>query len=252
MVHIILAAVALAAAPVSDHSRIFVKPTEIHANLFFSGAEVHVEAEVPKHSKVAIELRGKSSAVDLKKKGKVLGALWMNVGDVSFQNVPAVYMLATSDNIRTLASETELERVGVGREAVAGLIKGKGNSIDTEALDNLLKLKESEGLFSSQINSVRLQNKEQDSSYVKATATFHLPAKVPLGSYKLRVLAFHEGQGRVLYEKNISVDQIGLARWVKDVAHHNGLFYGIGAAVIALVVGMLTGFLFGLRSKSAH
>ena len=70
---------------------------------------------------MVVIVKGKQEELTLKKKGKALGLLWMNLGSVHFKNVPNLYILYSSKGIMELAaSESKTwEQLGIGFESDA-------------------------------------------------------------------------------------------------------------------------------------
>ncbi|RLB59852.1 MAG: hypothetical protein DRI34_00490 [Deltaproteobacteria bacterium] len=241
----------LLAAPALAGTGLTLQPERVSAGMFFAGADVVVQARVPRAEQLVFEIRGQQKTYQLKRKGKALGLLWMNVGDLEIKHAPELYLLASSVDCQQLASREELAGQGVGLPALRRQLSSDGRPLTAELFEDFLKLKQSEGLYEFRSGVVEVDG-DDAGDVVTTRVVFHLPAKVPLGNHRVRVLAFNQGRGRVLYEKPLTIEQVGAARWITVVAHNHGLLYGIGAVIIALVVGLLTGFLFGLGSKGAH
>ena len=126
-----------------------IDPTEIPVDMFYSGATVYVEGTIPVGYDAAILCSGEEDSVKLKKKGKVLGFLWMSVGDVFFENVPSIYLLSTSSPLPDLAPPPALEKLGVGYPALESRVVESSDQAELERdFGKFLKLKESENLYS--------------------------------------------------------------------------------------------------------
>lgn len=226
-----------------------LEPARVRAGMFFGGAEVVVEAEVPAGLKVAVELVGIRQDVELVRRGKKLGLLWMKAGQFKVENAPQFYLLATATEETKLAPHAELERLQFGYTALRRQLRVDGKPLDDASFEQFVKLKQSEGLY-AQPAALEL-TPGSDAARRHLRAVFHLPAKVQPAVHRVRLVAFADGQGRVLAQKDLPIEQVGVAKWITSVAHHHGLLYGIGAVLVALAVGLLTGFLFG-RGSGAH
>lgn len=228
-----------------------IEPNHIEVGTFYSGTTVRVEGAIPTGYEAAIACVGKADTIELKKKGRVLGILWMNVGDVVFQDVPSFYVLNTSTKLSELAPPPILERLQVGYPAIeARTTRSAIEGEKHELFQELLKLKESERLYSYDEDGVRLRPGRGGT--VHFSAQCFMPAKAPSGDYDVRLFVFQGGRGRLLHTVRLEVAPIGATAFISSLAQHDGLLYGVLAVIIALVVGLFTGFVFGLASKTGH
>jgi uncharacterized protein (TIGR02186 family) len=240
-----------AAAQPQIPSSMTIDPTEVGVGTFYSGTTVSVEGVIPAGYDAAIACVGRARPVELKKKGRVLGILWMNVGDVAFENVPSVYLLSTSRRLAELAPPPILQELQVGYQAIESMGTRSLENGDTHGtFGELLKLKESERLYSYNEGGVSLGPEEGGTVHVSAQC--FLPARAPSGEYEIRLLGFREGRGELLHVARLHLTPVGATAFISSLAQRHGLLYGILAVVIALVVGLLTGFVFGLAAKTGH
>ena len=105
-----------------------VEPAAIGVDLFYKGASVHVEGVIPAGYDAAILCGGQEGSIELKRKGKVAGFLWMNVAEVVFEDVPSLYLLSTSGALAKLAPPPVLEELGVGYPALESRAAISGSS----------------------------------------------------------------------------------------------------------------------------
>lgn len=228
-----------------------IDPTEVGVGTFYSGTTVSVEGVIPAGHGAAVACVGKAGPVELKRKGRVLGILWMNVGDVAFEDVPSVYVLSTSGRLTELAPRPVLQELQVGYGALEARATRSLEDGDAQGMfGELLKLKESERLYSYNEGGVRLGPEEGGAVHVSARCL--LPARAPSGEYEIRLLVFKEGRGELLHVARLNLTHVGATAFISSLARRHGLLYGVLAVVIALVVGLLTGFVFGLAGKTGH
>jgi uncharacterized protein (TIGR02186 family) len=233
-----------------SETEIRLEPREIAAGLFYDGASVQVDATVPLGRDVAVVCAGKGERLELEKKGKALGVLWMSVGDVAFESVPSVYQLITSKRLGDLAGRDVQERLGLGYGALeAKAIRDRGDEEQRRLFGELIKLKESEGLYSITEGTLELRAR---SSSARVSGRFRLPAKTPPGDYEVRLIGFKDGKAERLGCEPLRLRQVGMTAFISSLARQHGFIYGVFAVLIALGVGLLTGLLFGLGSKRGH
>jgi hypothetical protein len=84
----------------------------------------------------------------------------------------------------------------------------------------------------------------------QADVVLELPPKIYPGSYGLELLAFKEGNGRLLHASTLEVKLVGFPALISGLALHKGLLYGFFAVLIAMFSGLLIGIVFS--SKGGH
>jgi uncharacterized protein (TIGR02186 family) len=222
-----------------------VDPAVIDLDTSFAGATVQVSGHLPRAMQLAIRCRGHDQTLALKRKGKVWGLLWMSTATVTFERVPSLYLLSSSAPLRELGPPAVLRRLGVGYDAVRGHVL-RDNKDGKADFTELIKLKEREGMFALGEKAITLTPAQHG---VRFHGNCRLPARTPEGDYRVEVFGFKQGAGALLARRTVKLRQVGLTRWISSLASERGLLYGILVVVIALCCGLLTGLVFGLRSK---
>ncbi len=228
-----------------------VTPEEVRADLFFSGALLHVRGTVPEGHQAAVLCTGADGRLNLRRKGRVWGLFWMNTGEVAFDGVPSLYLLTTSAPVAQLAPADVLARLGTGLDALESRAAFEGPAADRKALfGELVRLKRGEGLYAVVEGGARL--KPGASGMLEVAADLFLPARTPPGEYRVRLLSFQGGGGSVGSETSVVLRQTGFAAFTSRMAQERGLLYGIVSVVVAIAAGMLTGVIFGRGSRRPH
>ncbi len=232
-------------------SDVQVEPAEVQAGMFFHGAAVSVSAILPEGLAIAVACVGPDERLVMNRKGKVFGLIWMNVEEVEFNDTPTLYQLETSAELGQLASPDGLQALGVGYGALEARAGTEGDGASrAELFDELVRLKESEGLYSVSEGTIRTSPAGPGTT--RMTADFRLPAKTAPGVYGILFFGFSEGRGTLLARGEVLVTQVGAAAFISTLATDHGLLYGALAVAVAVSVGLLTGMVFGLGSKKAH
>jgi uncharacterized protein (TIGR02186 family) len=228
-----------------------VEPSEIRAGMFFDGATFRVSALVPEGLGITVSCVGKKEPVVLSRKGRVLGLIWMNVGEMEIDGAPDLYLLHASGDLSEMATPSTLETLGVGYAALERRAAFEGAEGDEVRLfSEFVSLKESDGLYS--VSEETVEGEPGPDGLVRVSAEIHLPAKTPPGEYQILVHGFGGVGGTLLGTAPLRVEQVGMAAFIRNLATEHGLSYGIMAVVVAIAVGLLTGVIFGLGSKKAH
>lgn len=233
-----------------DRTPLTIEPDHIHVGFFYSGQNISVRANVPAGYNMLLKVVGATQKLDLKKKGKVLGFLWMNVGEVVYEDVPGLYVIRSSYKLTDLAPANVLQQLEISYDAL------KANRIKTpdgEAgmlFGDLIKLKEGEGMFTIVEGGIR--HATMPSGREKIMTQFFLPPKAPIGEYLVELYGFQDGSGTLLGSGSITLGQDQLIQFIISMVGHHSLLYGCLAVMVAIVAGLLTGVIFGLGKGKAH
>jgi hypothetical protein len=237
--HAGVAALALAAPAARAQPRrgaerrasIDVQPGDIQIGMFYRGTKIHVKGVAPSGYRLALLCLGTEDKVELKRKGKVLQVLWMNVGDVSFDHVPSLYLASYEPRARDLPAASPGD--GVAYDHIEAQVLPADASSDTRRLfHEFIKLKEEEELYSSRVS-----------------ADFWLPSSAPSGSYEVRLVGERNGVSEILASRTLVAQRVGLASLIASAAREHGLAYGIASVLLAIAAGFLTGLIFASAKK---
>lgn len=253
------------AQPATAAGSLAIRPERVEINLFYTGASVEVRAEVPVGYEAAIRLMARPQRLVMKKLGRKAGVLWMGIGDVAFEGVPALYQVLTSAPLAELGPPALLAEWRLGYQALVP-DQAPGSALRPE----LVGLKEHEGLFA--LGEGKLEGggpgvgirgpllakagtpPPAAASYRTklVTGTFHLPARAPAGEYMVDLIGFKDQAAVHLGSVALHVEHVGMARAWRHLAIDHGLAHGIIACVVAIVIGLLTGLLFRPKSEESH
>jgi uncharacterized protein (TIGR02186 family) len=226
-----------------------IQPKTIRIGSFFSGGQVTVRGVVPSGDQVALRVLGPRGHLVLMKKGRV-GGLWMNVGQITFQDIPSLYLLWTSAKLSSLVTEAGLQAWKLDYSSLLnGTLPEKNPEEEAGLLRELVELKEEDHLYQLFEGAVRVKTLERG-TWDQVDAVLTLPAKISPGSYALEMIAFRDGKGRLIHSSTLEVKLAGFPALVAHFAARQGLWYGILAVIIATLSGLIIGIVFS--SKGAH
>jgi uncharacterized protein (TIGR02186 family) len=234
---------------VADPLQLQVEPQVIEANMFFAGASARISAEVPQGSMVAVLCTDGRRAIHLKEQGKVWGVLWMSTGEVTYDHVPGLYQLNTSAPLAQLDTPGELERLGLGYAALRATAMDATAAEGPRLFADFLRLKEREGLYATRESSVQVRPR---GDRLLAEAHCTIPARAPVGDYIVKLVVFQRGHPPLVSQGHLALRQVRVTQFISRLAQQRGLLYGIFAVVVAIASGLLTGLIFGLKSKKVH
>jgi uncharacterized protein (TIGR02186 family) len=239
---------ALAALPIP----LRVVPGKVRMGVSYNGVEVSISGQVPSDSEVVVRVQGRPEEQKLKKKGRVLGLLWMNKRAIQIDNVPSVFLQYPSTALAERAQHRpeQWDRLGLGFEALKKRAHIRPSTEDKDVLfSEYVKLKEKAGLYGNVRNTVHY--KDSGEGLKSFTCVAPLPSNLAQGEYTIEAVAVKDGAIVARGEVPIDAAEVGITAELSSLAFHHGTLYGVLAVLVALVAGSLTGVIFK-GGKGAH
>ena len=230
------------------------EPNLIAVGAFFNGMQLTVSGKVGLENDVMVLVSGKQEDLTLKKKGKALGLLWMNLGDVHIKKVPNFYILYSSQaKMASAASEAKAwENLGVGFEYLKKEMEVEAPLAEKDGLAiEFLKLKQKLGLYAFHPGEIRFEQKNgKEKSF---TIGVWIPPRIPVGEYQIKVMEVHNDQIVDTSTNPLKVKEEGIPLMLSSLAFNHSLLYGFLAVLIAVVAGLAMDFFFGTgKGGGAH
>lgn len=230
------------------------EPNLIAVGAFFNGTQLIVSGKVGAENDVVVIVSGKQEELTLKKKGKALGLLWMNLADVHFKKVPNLYILYSSKGGTESAAPgpKTWEKLGIGFEYLKKEMEIEAPQTERDALaDEFLKLKQSQELYAFHPGEISFeQNNEKERSF---TAGIWIPPRIPTGEYQVSVMELHDDQVVDNSMSQLNVKEEGIPLMLSSLAFNHSIFYGFLAVLIAVAAGLAMDFFFGTgKGGGAH
>jgi uncharacterized protein (TIGR02186 family) len=188
---------------------------------------------------IIVVVRGPNAPITMRLKERVAG-VWINTRAVGFQTSPRYYTIATSGPIDRIASPRAqaVYELGVSSLHFSPTARSSQSAQEfSQFRAGFVDLHKRLGLFREQIGDVQLI----DNSLFRTRIT--LPARVPIGDFRVEVYLLVNGQVVAQNSQPLRVDKIGFERRLFDFAHESPLLYGLGAVAIALGAGLAAGAL---------
>jgi uncharacterized protein (TIGR02186 family) len=229
------------------------KPHLVHIGAFFNGTQLTVSGKVGIENDIVLIVNGKQEELTLKKKGKALGLLWMNLGDVHFKKVPSLYILYSSrERMELVDSESKTwEQLGIGLESLKKEMEIDAPRAKRDDLANeFLKLKQNQELYAFHPGEISFEQKnEKEKSF---NVSVWLPSRIPTGEYQIRVMEIHDGHIVNNSRDQLKVKEEGVPLMLSSLAFNHSLLYGFLAVLIAVAAGLAMDFFFGGKGGGAH
>lgn len=229
--------VAARAAPAGDTLVTELATGNVDINMRFSGEKILVFGAISRPGDIIIKVKSPMQTVALSRKER-FGPFWLASGKIKISHTPGLLYLLSTAPIDTLLPPAERERYGLSLGHVTKLAtldsdaKGMG---DWQAA--FLRLKRSDGHYLEGGHAVRIENKRL------FFTTINLPAKLPLGVYRLEFYLVRGGKVVAQQARKLNVQQVHVERWMSNTAHNTpwsfGFAYTFGAMFLGLVLGVI-------------
>ena len=211
----------------------------------FTGQHVFVFGSTGRAGDIVVRVTSPDETEVLSRKGR-FGPFWLKRGKLRVKQVPGLVYLLSNRPLHDIAGRATLARYGLTFQANLAAAKVGGEL--PKGFENwqaaFERLKRKQGLFRKLERGVRLEGGRLFS------ADFPLPAKLPVGRYRLEVYAFRNGVLQAHHESTLQVDEVGVERWLSGVTEHNAWAFGILFTLLAVALGLTLSML--LRRKGAR
>lgn len=189
---------------------------------------------------IVVALFGPVEEVVVRRKERKFG-IWVNGESVRFGDVPSSYSVATTRPLSQIANEDAIKILQLGLDNINVVAEQEGEEVeDLDAFrDSLARLKVNQDLFLERIGGVEFL------SPTLFKAKLAVPAHVPIGRHTARAFLFQNGELLNSQFSEMQVQKIGFEQYTYNLAHSNGLLYGIIAVLVAIATGWLASVVFG-------
>ena len=229
------ASAALTVTPNHDH---------IDIDFFYHGSTVSIEGVSDTGTDLVMKIAASAGHQSLRKKGKVAGLLWMNVGELKFDHVPSLYSLHSTKKISDILSEGERDKylIGYGSLGKQTVIQPVANEADkTKWFDEFVKFKEASKLYAETEGDISLSVSSGEQHY---HVLIPWPYQAAPGDYIVTVYAVKDKKVVGTAETKVLVEQVGLVKSLAVMAKNSAALYGIISILAALVAGFGVGLIF--------
>lgn len=188
----------------------------------------------PGGAEILIVTRGPNQPFTVRRRVRVLG-MWFNGPAARFADVPGFYSVTGTLPAWRLLPEALRRQYTVGLDMLRLTSTGARAPQFRAAL---LELKQAAGLW------------QEDSAQVEIAANrlFHaripLPATIPPGDFSVEVLLVESRSVTARQRLEFSVERVGTAATIADVARYRPLLYGVSCVLLAALAGWLGSVVF--------
>jgi len=226
-----------------------LSPETIDVGTFYNGADVQVSADIPVCDGAILVMEAGRDEIKLNRKGRVAG-IWLNVAKVTVENVPKVYLLATSGKLEDIYPSERIGEAPFGVEYLRRKIKFICDEpLTGTEFDEFLRLKTDNGAYKMDIG---INLEPGDPGRMELSASLPIAPTVPPGTYKVLLYCFKNGEQVGFGEAELNIKRIGFAHLMANLAQDHAALYGLLAIAVAMVVGIVMGVIFDSLPGSGH
>ncbi len=187
---------------------------------------------------IVVVLKGPVESIVVREKQQIAG-IWINAASSEFRSAPGFYAVASSKPIDEIVDGKTADIYELG---LNHLQLSPAGAIDSRELDRfvngLVDLNARGNLFKNLPNSVKITNS------VLYQARINLPASVPVGDYTAETFLILDGRVEAAEVKEVTIEKIGMGRFITNLSQNNGFLYGLIAVFISVFLGWSAGYLF--------
>ena len=241
----------LTAMPVKAESlQMGISVDQVPVSSSFDGAEIIIFGSIETNEQAAlfrgeydvvIRVEGAPEDVIIRKKERI-GGIWVNNQSETYEAVPSFYSILSARPLNLISNSIELSPNGLGINNLGKNIPVEGQKTlimnPGEFSDALLRLRIGQDLFSEIPGTL----KQLSPSLFRANLS--IPANVPIGEHKVTAYLFRNGEILNTNESSFRIEKVGFERWIYNLAHENGLLYGIMAVLLAIFTGWAANAIF--------
>ena len=211
----------------------------------FTGQSVFVFGSTTRPGDIVIRVTSPDETQALSRKARV-GPFWLKRGKLLIEHVPGLVYLLSNRPLDEIADRAVLERHGLTFHSTLAAAHLNGDLAqeyeDWQA--TFERLKQKQGLFRRLEGGVRIQGGRLFS------ANFPLPAKLPVGLYRLEIYSFRNGVLATRRESTLQVNEVGVEGWLSGVALRHSVAFGVLFTLLAVALGLMLSML--LRRDPHH
>lgn len=244
----VLVAVAAASLAFATPVELKLDKKTVEINTFYDGTTVQAGGTIPRGAEAVVRLSGKPQELHLKKKGKAGGLLWMNIADLTFENVPKIYMLYTAETGKKYLADPSL---GFSLPSLQDRIEISPAGEDKKFYFNeFLKLKKHESVYAEFPREINYLD-DGGGRERRFRVALQIPPRMSEDEYTIDLFAVQDGRVIGRDSRKLEVKMVSFPQMLSELAFKKSLLYGILSVLIAVGAGFLTGTLFRSRG-GAH
>jgi len=200
----------------------------------FKGTDLLMFGAIDAPGDIVVVVQGPLTSITVRKKERVAG-VWVNQANITFENIPSFYALASSKPIEQILSPETQKQLNIGIENVPMKVDGELTPEEEKQFhEALIANKRLQELYYTDIARVNFMGRE-----LFRTNIF-FPSNVPTGDYVVDIMLVRDKNVVGVQRTPLVVSKVGFGAEIFDFAHQQKWFYGslsIGLAILGGGVG---------------
>ena len=236
-------------AAAQDVARMTAEPQAINIGALYNGTTLTAKGSLPADSEAIVRFMGTSCEFHMKEKGKVGGIMWMNLDSITFKGAPGVCLVSSAVDFKRFEANGGASIRILRLSGLKGSVQIEaGGGGHENAFEELLKLKQKEGLYREMLGNISYESASQGQKGFLAQVP--IPSRLSPGDYVVELDAVRNGEVIARAEQPVTVSLVGFPALLAGLAFDHSALYGILATIIALLAGLAIGLVF--QSRGAH
>lgn len=213
-----------------SQNRVAIDATFVGSEILVFGA-VKREAPIPDGDLgVVIVIEGPTEAVTVRHKSRRFG-IWINTDEVRVNNAPSFYAVATSGPFDEVVNpDANLSRL-VSIDQAIWIFDRPEVEDEQKYVDAVIRIREKQDLYTLEEGAVDVAERTLFSTAIQ------LPSNLVEGLYTARIYLTRGGDIVSDHISYVSVQKVGLERWIYNLAHDQPVWYGLLSLAIAIIAG---------------
>lgn len=221
-------------APAAAQEPLVTELAQHHVDITaqYTGQKVLIFGAVSQPGDIVIKVTSPVEKVAISRKDRY-GPFWLTSGKFNVDGAPGlVYLLATKPVDELLDAD---QRARYGLTLRSSLNDASPTAVPANVADwraAFLKLKGRDGHYQEHGNAIKMVG---DTLF---SANVDLPAKLPLGAYRLTIYLVRDGKVVAQQSRSLDVREVQIERWVSEVAYDHSWLFGIALTLLAMTLGL--------------
>ena len=202
----------------------------------FQGESILLFGMFDPPGEIVVVVIGPPARETVLRKQRFLG-LWLNTGRQAFDDVPAYYAIAASQPLQRLLARSAGGEI-LSLEDRMSSVRSFGQRDHDDLIKfrlGLVEVKRREGVYPPAIGQVTIQA----GRLFRVELPF--PSRLPEGVYEVRTYLVRDGKIVAAVSRPLPVGKVGFSAQLAGWADNDGPLYGLGAILMAVIVGWLGG-----------